>query len=810
MRLRVLVLTSAATLCAQLPHGLAGNSWSHTVDVEATPNYRSQGSIRPHGDSDRYVVIAPRGATVDVTVKATAGNLDPMLALSGLDPEAGTGSGNSGKKVFAKGMPVETSGYHFVQIEDEGSGEGDYVATISVKPRTAWNFTFPQPLSRTSLSRTSLSRTYPGDSFACPRGSSVILTARSVAGKMPRIESLDDVPLAGEGDADDRSHTVRVDGLAFGEHAFRVSSEPVEGEIRVSVRVIPPKEARTNEDLRAETLGRPAGLEMAMAFWLQSGDFYPSLHDGTACGVATQGTGPGSRFGLFTQPLFAVPEGWRACGIPVRLTSSAPDLGGVQTTLGVPYRSWERPDGAPSDSARVWFLPDAGGPRFVDPFAFGEGSVTVAAQETGRFVTVVPARMPSPSAGGWWRLRLEFGHYGGLDSRARRVAVVASQAGMQEDGSISGDTCRRQTEWDVDDAGVADATHTETAGDESGTWQPDLAPNSLALSDPVPHVVQFSDDGLLGAGQGGDVRDQSYEQGSDLWLRSGANPSMDFPGTYTVAAVRIAPHESGGAFDIGLGRGLLQMTVGADRRVSVRGAFLESRVVRGGPSAVLVPFETRGEWSWGSAFQGELEFVPDEGQSGPRFRVMTGTRGRAFLAHSLREDDGGDDDGSGDGSGDGNHIVLVGVRNGPPAPLRDDAAFLMLGPGARASSYDVPAGDAPDIDAVASGGVLSRRLPGKRAEASLFANLARYVTRRAAEPPEGPEQVSENVPLDELPLARSSDGRFTLGKGRTLRLGAFEPEGAAGIAVDALSAKTSLDFLVHVLARLDASDASAK
>lgn len=134
-------------------------------------------------------------------------------------------------------------------------------------------------------------------------------------------------------------------------------------------------------------------------------------------------------------------------------------------------------------------------------------------------------------------------------------------------------------------------------------------------------------------------------------------------------------------------------------------------------------------------------------------------------------------------------------RHGVPA--RD---FVSFGLGTRGSRYAVGGVAVPDFHGVGAEGLLSFLGAGKRSSIPSWFGRDLFVTGRSADDPFGAGSRVEGGG-EPTPFTLFPGGRFTLGEGRSARLGAFEPEGGAGFLIDPISPRADLDFLGEILLR---------
>lgn len=220
------------------------------VDLQVRGNEKVDGTLRPAGERESFLLDAPRGAVVTASVKkrGSGGPVPTLEVLDSADAVIVAGAADAkGAKLARFAMP--SSDRFRLRVAGDGALDGDYQFKVKMKFQTSWKQVSEDPLA--AGASTALA-------FSAPASATADLTFLAAPGSplAPRIVALDG-PAGFHRDFDDAGLTPfrhRLDDVVLGgagDYTLTLRNDAAaDGDWIATVKLAVPKARRVSVDIR--------------------------------------------------------------------------------------------------------------------------------------------------------------------------------------------------------------------------------------------------------------------------------------------------------------------------------------------------------------------------------------------------------------------------------------------------------------------------------------------------------------------------------------------------------------------------------
>lgn len=482
---RALAATSVAAVAfVSATASLAGGeSYTDSVDLEIRGGAKVKSTIRGVRERERYLLDLPAGAVVRATAaRRGRGALAPRMDLvDATDAAAAAVVVPTSKGAKLTGEPLADGGLHRLRVFGDGTADGDYTLSFSVKPQARWRGTGDTAAAQSS-------QTYR---FAAPAGASARITLRAAphSAFVPALRTLKDpdgAPL--QALSGGTSPWVRLPET--GEYAVEFDDGGDQGGAwicDVTLRV--PKTRPARFDISAGALTGQFEDETPV-YGRLAGDGEDLLIDPPDLGGPLDGASIQLQPGSLPLPLvvtmnpatvFDLPGGQSAAGGAVQLGPSGTNFAdGKPATVSLPFDAALFTD--PESELTVYVLDEESGVVSAVPKPYTFPAPGIVSFPTPHFSVYVPTRTGGASPIGDW---VYIGIEGGAESDWGGSAVFElGDLSLSAAGAWTLDAGGSRSMWvrQFDDGMTTRpaALISPTYGNDYGTWS-EIDPLSLDL-----------------------------------------------------------------------------------------------------------------------------------------------------------------------------------------------------------------------------------------------------------------------------------------------------------------------------------------
>jgi len=463
------------------------------VDVELAAKGNVLGTLLPEGEVDvfRFDAVAGTQLTLAVSARKKA-PLDFALVILGpdmlaVDPNGAKAFVDKGSSLRIKNLPLTQTGSYTIQVVATGTGE--YKLSVKALPPRKTSTSAEVPAAGSTMV-----------AFAAPPGALLTLKAKAPkgSGAVPRFGAFGTDDLSTEGALKPTSHVVKVEAGVGGDLEVELmNTGKGSAELAVTIAIKSPKSKPAKLDVRAASLGMPAGGETFVGVQIDGaagGSVAVDDDDSTIAGARVDvpaGAYPGTLLvTIATAEADAVgDDGSLAAGDTLTLGPAGADFD-LPVTVTLPFQEGRLPVGAMGAAVSVQQLKAKNASATQTPVAVDDLADTVSVEVDGfsSFTCIAGKGSPKLNGRSYWFFGQDVELFsGGVPSTGRRVVQENGVVSFVGDGAgtftFAGNELGVDSDQNVKSGQASVTTFSSplTEGEVGGTWLYDPTGQSITI-----------------------------------------------------------------------------------------------------------------------------------------------------------------------------------------------------------------------------------------------------------------------------------------------------------------------------------------